>query len=256
MTLPMTDNVEAFIKDGLRGTRYVARRGLTLSHRIESRVLGGTRFSRFAGQVLHLSEDIAKTLLPLSRPSTLSDSLVLYRELWAELDPVRFDRAFVEIHDRLLAAVLAEKGVEDAFISEREIALVARRLRQEHGHEVDRARRGLAGDGQDRLEGAALIAGVVAAVLAPSSAIRIAVPAISIERPLENPNVYSALALSLAAGVALDHGPDDEIDAGRYITSACRVVDAQYDIWLDPDGMLPSADTIAAAYRNIIPFLP
>jgi hypothetical protein len=122
------------VKDGLRGARFVFRRGTRLGQEAVAFPPAIPKIARLADSVLAVTERAAANLL-LAEDQDLRDPrpiMAAFSEMQTASDKALLQQAFVRVHYRLAEAVLNRLGVENAFISAHEISVAYTVLRGRH----------------------------------------------------------------------------------------------------------------------------
>lgn len=255
----LPDGFTRRIKDGLRGARYVVRRGARLGQNAVAFAPGVPDIALFTDTVLTATERTASVLLQRKRPDFEYPGTVLdaYAAMVAETDPTQRKRLFVHLQYRLIEAVLRRLGVPNVFISEHEIALafepLQRRLRP-----VMAWRRTSREPRFDEATRFWVAAAVTLGVRHPLREIDLPRAADARTSCLERaPTPYCLLIVALTGAILTtrdNRTGDDGLDAT--IDSAAAVVTARFDRLSAVFTRPGAVDTLAREFAAVLPFLP
>jgi hypothetical protein len=264
----LPDEFASFLKDSLRGARYVVRHGTRLGQEAVAFAPGVPDFARFADTVLTATEKTAAALLlrqnlDFEYPATV---LEVFAALLAEPDTTRRRRLFVRLQYRLIEAVLRRLGVENVFISEHEIATAYDMMRRRHRKLLASLRpaREVTAAGSLRFWVAAAVTLGARHPLREIDLPRQAGPRTTLLE--QAPAPYCLLIVALTGAILTARHPIDSSGrgAGRagddgldsYIDSATAVVTARFDDLATQFVQPKAVDLLAGAFEAVLPFLP
>ena len=263
---PLTSDLSIILKDGLRGARYVFRKGARIGKETSALSPAVPRLAQLADSVFSVTEKAAAAFLASDETELASEAVFAqaFCAMLATRDRNEFKALFVRIMYRLGQATLTRLGVENAFISAHEIATAGWLLRHRH-------RKTLASITSQRPPTVAALARFWATTLVcleQRRAIREIdlPPSGGIHRRFleESPETYCLLILAIAgATLTMRHlagAPDDPDFKDRtfdeYIDSAIAVVTARFER-LSAHAAQPDAiELLSADLEAVLPFLP
>ncbi len=255
----LPDEFASFLKDSLRGARYVVRHGNRLGQDAVAFAPGVPDFVRLADSVLTATERTATALLrrnlDLDYPARVPD---MFAALLAATDPTR-RRLFVRLHYGLIEAVLRHLGVENVFISEHEIATAYDILCRRHSRLLIPPRAGRDGPPKAtaRFWAAAAVTLGARHPLRELDLPRRPGPATALLEQAPAPYCLLIVALTgaiLTAGAARGLSGDDGLE--HCIDSAAAVVTARFDDLYARFVQPNAVDRLTAALEKVLPFLP
>jgi hypothetical protein len=263
---PLTSELSILLKDGVRGARYVFRKGTRIGREGSTISPAVPKLARLADSVFTATEKAAAALLS-SEGDDLATAEAFAESFSAMLSTANKDEfraLFVRLLYRLAEATLTRLGVENAFISAHEIAAACWLLQQRH-------RKTLAAVAPRRPLNMAAVARFWASTLICLEQRR-AIREIDLpqkedfqKRFLETaPETYCLLIMVIAgatlttrdlAGLAADpdrlaHSFEDFID------SAVVVVSARFDRLAAHMAAPDAIDLLSADLEALLPFLP
>ena len=255
----LPDEFTRRIKDGLRGARYVVRRGARLGQDAVAFAPGVPDIASLTDTVLTATERTASVLLHRKRPDFDFPGTVLdaYAATLAEADPTQRKRLFVRLQYRLIEAVLRRLGVPNVFISEHEIALAYDGLqrRGRRNPALPRASREPRPDEATRFW---VAAAVTLGVRHPLREIDLPRAADARTSCLERaPAPYCLLVAALTGAILTtrdNRAGDDGLDAT--IDSAAAVVTARFDRLAEVFTKPGAVETLVREFAAVLPFLP
>jgi len=131
---PLTSDLSILLKDGLRGARYVFRKGTRIGREGSTLSPAVPKLARLADSVFTATEKAAAALLSSDADHLASTDAFSqgFSTMLATRDKEEFKALFVGLLYRLAEATLMRLGVENAFISAHEIAAAGWLLRHRH----------------------------------------------------------------------------------------------------------------------------
>ena len=262
----LPDDLANLLKDGLRGARYVVRRGTRRGQDAMAFVPVVPEVVRLADSMLTATEKTASVLLlrdhlAFEGADSVQDAFAALR---GAADEAPRKRLFVRLHYRLIEAVLKRLGIDNAFISEHEIAAAYDVMHR-------RQRRVLATLKAGRDANAAatrfwVAAAVTLAARHPLREFDLPRRAGDHAHFLEQaPTPYCLLIVALTGAILTTRLParratgaprpvGDGIDS--YIDSAAAVVSARFERFAAVLTQADAVEVLAGAFDTVLPFLP
>jgi hypothetical protein len=263
---PLTSDLSILLKDGLRGARYVFRKGTRIGREGSPISPAVPKLARLADSVFSVTERAAAVLLSSDEDhlATAEAFAQSFSTMLATPNRDEFKVMFVRLLYRLAEATLTRLGVENAFISAHEIAAACSLLRQRH-------RKTLAAVVPSRPLTTAAIARFWATTLICLEQRR-AIREIDLP-PTEDfqthflqskPETYCLLIMTVAGATLtthdlVRHGADpDELSCRfeDFMDSAMVVVSARFDRLAAHMAAPNAIDLLSADLEALVPFLP
>ena len=263
---PLTSDISILLKDGLRGARYVFRKGTRIGREGSTISPAIPKLARLADSVFTATEKAAAALISSDEDHLASAEAFAqsFSTMLETRNKDEFRALFVRLLYRLAEATLTRLGVENAFISAHEIAAACWLLQQRH-------RKTLAAVGPRRpltLAANARFWATILICLEQRRAIR------EIDLPPKEdfqkrflevaPERYCLFIMAIAGATLTTRdllGPAADPDRlacgfGDFIDSAVVVVSARFDR-LSAHAAAPDAvDLLTADFEARLPFLP